>query len=143
MSVKIIDALSIVFLILGWWIALSVYPRLPEKVPVHFGVTGEADRWGGRWMIFLMPLIGVAIFALDYWVFEFVSPESPRPIPSEMRTPLHLLLLQLSVIFTYITWRMSEVAFGRARGLGGWFLPSTLIAILATCGWIWMLGRRY
>jgi hypothetical protein len=37
------------------------------------------------------------------------------------------------VIFTYITWRMSEVAFGRAKGLGGWFLPVTLIAVLATC----------
>jgi len=48
MSVNMIDALSIVVLILGWWIALSVYPRLPERVPVHFGLTGKADWWGGR-----------------------------------------------------------------------------------------------
>ena len=143
MSVNLIDALSVVVLILGWSLALSVYPRLPERVPVHFGLRGEADRWGGRWMIFMIPLVSSAIVALDYWIFEYVSPGSPRPIPTEMRTPLHLLLLELSVIFTYITWRMSEVAFGRARGLGGWFLPATLIAIFATCGWIWMLGRRH
>ncbi len=141
MSVSLIDALSIVVLILGWWVALGVYPRLPERVPVHFGFTGNADKWGARWMIFLMPLVGAAVFALDYWLFEYVSPRSPKPIPPEMRTPLHLLLLELSVIFTYITWRMSEVAFGRARGLGGWFLPAALIAVLATCGWMWVLGR--
>jgi uncharacterized membrane protein len=143
MSVNLIDALSAVVLILGWGLALSIYPRLPERVPVHFGLTGEADRWGGRWMIFMIPLISTAIVALDYWIFEYVSPGSPKPIPPEMRAPLHLLLLELSVIFTYITWRMSEVAFGRARGLGGWFLPVTLIAVFATCGWMWVLGRGH
>jgi len=126
---------------MGWWVAISVYSRLPEKVPVHFGLTGEADRWGGRWMIFMIPLISTVIFALDYWLFEYLSPVSPKPIPPQMRTPLHLLLLELSVIFTFITWRMSEVAFGRARGIGGWFLPATLAALLATCGWMWLLGR--
>jgi hypothetical protein len=143
MSVNLIDGLSVAVLILGWWIALSVYPRLPERIPVHFGVTGEADRGGGRWMIFALPLVGVVVIALNYWLFEYLSPGSPRPIPPVMRTPLHLLLLALSVIFTYITWRMSEVAFGRARGLGGWFLPVALIAVFGVCGWIWILGRGY
>jgi hypothetical protein len=143
MNVNLIDALSVVVLILGWWIALGVYPRLPERVPVHFGLKGEADRWGGRWMIFLIPLVSTAMIALNYWIFEYVSPGSPKPIPPEMRTPLRLLLLELSVIFTYITWRMSEVAFGRARGLGGWFLPAALIAVFATCGWMFVLGRGH
>jgi len=44
MSVNVIDSLSVVFLILGWRLALSVYPRLPEQVPVHFGLKDEADR---------------------------------------------------------------------------------------------------
>ncbi len=139
--IPLIDSLSAVVLILGWWVALSVYPRLPESIPVHFGVSGEANRWGGRWMIFLMPIVGAAVLALDYWIFEYLSPGSPKPIPPEVKTPLHLLLLELSVMFTYITWRTSEVAFGRARGLGVWFLPVTLIAIFATSGWMWALGR--
>jgi uncharacterized protein DUF1648 len=143
MNVNVIDALAVVVLILGWWIALSVYRRLPERVPVHFGLTGETDRWGGRWTIFLIPMVSTMVFALDYWIFEYASPRSPTPIPPEMRTPLHLLLLELSVIFAYITWRMSEVAFGRARGLGGWFLPVALIAVLATCGGMWVWGRGH
>lgn len=139
----LIDSLSIVVLLLGWWIALNVYPRLPERIPVHFGLTGEADRWGSRWMIFLMPAIGAMVLTLDYWIFEYLSPRGTKPIPAEVKTPLHLLLLQLSVIFTYITWRMSEVAFGRARGLGGWFLPVTLLVILGTCVWMWVLERGH
>ncbi len=141
--VILIDSLSIVILIMGWWIALNVYPRLPEQVPIHFGLTGDADRWGARWMIFLLPLLSTAIFGLDYWIFEYLSPGSPKPIPPEIKTPLHLLLLELSLIFTFITWRMSDVAFERARGLGGWFLPVTLLAVFATCGWMWVLGRGH
>jgi hypothetical protein len=87
--------------------------------------------------------ISTAILTLDYWIFEYAYPRSSKPIPPEIRTPLHMLLLELSVIFTYITWRMSDVAFGRARGLGGWFLPVTLIAIFATCGWMLVLGRGH
>ncbi|MBO0857265.1 MAG: DUF1648 domain-containing protein [Chloracidobacterium sp.] len=143
MSVMLIDALSAIVLILGWWIAFGVYPRLPERVPVHFGVRGEADRWGKRWMIFTLPLIGTVVIALNYWLFEYLSPGAPKPIPLGMRTPLHLMLLVLSVIFTYITWRMSEVAFGRARGLGAWFLLVSLVAVFSVCGWIWMLGRGH
>jgi hypothetical protein len=105
MSVNLIDALSVVVLILGWSLALSVYPRLPEMVPVHFGLRGEADRWGGRWMIFMIPLVSTAIVALEYWIFEYVSPGSPRPIPTEMRTPL--------------------------------------IAVFATCGWMFVFGRGH
>jgi immunity protein, SdpI family len=26
----------------------AAYPRLPERVPVHWGITGEPDRWGSR-----------------------------------------------------------------------------------------------
>jgi hypothetical protein len=137
----LIDSLAVIFLILGWWVALSAYPRLPERIPVHFGLSGEADAWGGRWMIFLMPVIGAAIFAFDYWLFNYANVRSARPLPPAAQPALHLLLLELILIFTYITWRMSEVAFGRARGLGVWFLPATLLAIFATCGWMWIAGR--
>jgi hypothetical protein len=135
------DSLTIIILALSWWIALSAYPNLPERIPTHFGFTGEADGWGARWTIFLMPLIGTLMFVLDYWLFNRVVVGDSRPIPPAVKTPLHLLLLELSVVFTFITWRTSEVAFGRARGLGPWFLPVTLFAVLGTCGWMWALGH--
>src|SRR5262245_3646722 len=105
--VVLIDSLHLAASITVHGVGLGFFPRLAEKVPVHFGLTGEADRWGARWMIFMIPLVSTVIFTLDYWLFEYISPGSPKPIPPQMRTPLHLLLLELSVIFTFITWRMS------------------------------------
>lgn len=138
-----IDSIAVVILILGWWIALSVYPRLPERIPTHFGFTGEADAWGRRWTIFLTPVICTVIFTLDFWLFNYVAIGGARPVPPPAKMPLHLLLLELNVVFTYITWRTSEVAFGRARGLGAWFLPVTLLVVFTTCGWMWALSRGH
>jgi len=141
--ILLIDSLAIIVLILGWWIAYGSYPRLPETIPVHFGLSGEADGWGRRWMIFLLPIISTMIFTIQYLVFNYGMVSASKPVPEAARVPLHLLLLEMAVIFTYVTWRMSEHSFGRARGLGVWFLPATLLAIFATCGWMALAGRGH
>lgn len=43
---------SIVFILIRW-------PHLPEQIPTHFNFAGEADGYGGRGLLFLMPAIGL------------------------------------------------------------------------------------
>ncbi|MDQ3009479.1 MAG: DUF1648 domain-containing protein [Acidobacteriota bacterium] len=139
--IVLIDSITLIFLVLGWWIAIASYPRLPESIPVHFGLTGEVDGWGGRWMIFLMPAIATLIFALDWFLFGRLS-GSPG-MPAALALPLHMLLLEMAVLFTFITWRMSEVAFGRAKGLGSWFLPVVILTTLGTSAWMIVAGKAH
>jgi len=139
--IVLLDSAALIVLILGWWVAFASYPRLPDSIPVHFGLTGEADRWGGRWMIFLTPAVATLIFTVDWFLFTRLS-GTPR-MPATMAPPLHLLLLELTALFTFITWRMSEVAFGRAKGLGAWFLPVTLLGIFGTVAWMIVAGKTH
>ena|SRR5690349_22164375 len=139
--IGLLDSVALIILVLGWWVAISSYPRLPDSIPVHFGVTGDADRWGGRWMIFLTPAIATTIFAVDWFIFTRLSGTSR--MPATMLLPLHLLLLELTLLFTYITWRMTEVAFGRAKGLGLWFLPVVLLAVFSTSAWMIVAGKTH
>jgi len=137
----LLDCLTIIFLALGWWSALASYPNLPETIPVHFGLSGEADGWGSRWMIFLMPVIATLIVAVDWFIFMRLegSPKMPAP----MKLPLHLMMLELTLLFSYITWRMSEVAFEPAKGLGIWFLPVVLLSIMGTSAWMIIAGNAH
>lgn len=139
--ILLIDTLAIVFLIIGWWVALGAYPRLPEKIPIHFGISGEPDGWGGRWMIFLMPVIATLIVAMNWFIFTRLK-GSPK-MPAAMELPLHLLVFEMTALFTYITWRMTEVAFERAKGLGVWFLPITLLGIMGTGAWMIVAGKTH
>lgn len=137
--IVLLDSLAIVGLLLSWWVAASSYPRLPASVPLHFNLQGEADNWGGRWTIFLLPAINTVIIVGEYWLFKYML--ATGRMPAGMELPIHVLWLELSVLFAFLTWRISQVAFGRARGLGLWFLPALLLVVLATCGWMIAAGR--
>jgi uncharacterized membrane protein len=46
-----------------------VYPRLPDRMPVHWGFDGEIDRYGSRVEgAFLLPVVMLAIWALMRWL---------------------------------------------------------------------------
>ena len=45
--------------------AAAVYGRLPERIPTHFGLSGEPDGWTARFPgAFLMPLIATGVYLL-------------------------------------------------------------------------------
>jgi hypothetical protein len=50
--------------------------------------------------------------------------------------------VELVWVFAWINWTMVSVAMGRSAGLGLWFLPVTLVAILGTTGfYLWRILR--
>lgn len=66
--------LWIVFLISAI-IGVIIFPQLPERIPVNFGVTGEANRFGSRWAIFMTPGINLLlIFFAD--VLRKIDPKA-------------------------------------------------------------------
>ena len=32
------------------------YPGLPDRIPIHFGIDGQPDGWGDKWMLLLLLL---------------------------------------------------------------------------------------
>ncbi|OQB14762.1 MAG: Immunity protein SdpI [Firmicutes bacterium ADurb.Bin193] len=47
--------------------AICIYNILPARIPTHWGASGQADGFGGKFMIFLMPVISLVLtFGLYY-----------------------------------------------------------------------------
>ena len=136
----LIDSLSLVALLVGWWIALSSYPRLPARIPVHFNLAGEADGWGGRAMIFLLPVLQAGLAVLFQYILQHAH-AGEKPLPAAAALPLRVLIFEMQLMFTWLTWRISENAFERARGLSVWFLPVVLLVLGATSAWLTLAGR--
>jgi hypothetical protein len=132
--------LAVVILALGWWVAISAWPQLPVRIPVHFNLTGDPDRWGPRWMIFIGPLAGSVICAVLAWLFN--RPDALARFPMAARVPLNCLLLIEAGLFAYLTWQMCRVAVGQARGLGVWFLPVLLGALTLVAVWLALTAHR-
>ena len=96
------------------------YPRLPERIPIHFGVTGEPDAWGPRETIWLLPLMGLASFTLLFGL-TFAAGRDALLVAA---VNLHMLAL-----FLVITRDQMQVALGiRSRlSSGVWILIGTMI----------------
>jgi len=56
----------------------AAYPRMPARVPVHWGISGEPDRWGTRFEgAVLLPLLMLAAWAL-LRLLPRVDPRAPN-----------------------------------------------------------------
>ncbi len=59
------DAPILVLLALDLVFGLVVFSRLPERVPVHWGLSGQPNGWGPAWMnAVLLPAVACGTYAL-------------------------------------------------------------------------------
>jgi uncharacterized membrane protein len=40
-----------------------LWSRLPDRVPTHFGFTGQPDAWGDKGVLLLLPFLGLMLYA--------------------------------------------------------------------------------
>lgn len=59
-----------------WAFALTVYPRLPQRLPTHWNLRGQVDGWMDKpWGALMMPLMATGVLAL-MWLLRRVDPRA-------------------------------------------------------------------
>jgi uncharacterized membrane protein len=132
---------AVVVALLGY--ALLVWPSLPARVPIHFGLSGPPDGWAPRGALAILP--GAALFtyvsitlAQRRGAYNFpvrVTPENAEQLRALARRLMTELKLVITGICGYLFWLCAAIARGRATGLPVWFAPAVvvvLVALLAT-----------
>jgi immunity protein, SdpI family len=52
----------------AWLFSIAVYSRLPDRVPVHWDLSGEPNRYGSRIEgAFLLPVLMIAMYLVMQW----------------------------------------------------------------------------
>ena len=53
----------------AWAISLAAFERLPDRIPTHWGMTGEVDGWSGRTVgAFGFPTLMLVMWGILYWL---------------------------------------------------------------------------
>jgi len=53
---------SVVLVVIQFAVGFYLYPSMPERVAIHWGLSGEADGYGSRFMgLFLIPFFSVLL----------------------------------------------------------------------------------
>jgi uncharacterized membrane protein len=80
--------------------ALALYPSLPEQLPIHWNVHGQADGWGHKsWAAFFGP----AMMGLMLALMTALPWLSPRPFSVDtFRTTFNHVMLLTQGLFAFI-----------------------------------------
>jgi uncharacterized membrane protein len=106
---RLFDLANLTLLFLTGAFVYGSYPRLPERIPMHFDMTGRPDRWGGRGgflVLFVMPLVMTGVF---YLLIRFIPRLGANP--RYMNIPHKEEFLKLPVEKRDIYWALLKEFF--------------------------------
>ncbi|UJL45374.1 DUF1648 domain-containing protein [Virgibacillus sp. NKC19-16] len=130
--------------------AIFMYSKLPDEVPIHFNAAGEADNWGGKGAIFMLPFISLPMFMLLFFLGRVphthnypvkVTEQNAPKLYRESRLMLSVINFEVVAIFSLITWEMAQSAQGNGA-MGIWMIVLVTVVPLATVGYFLLRMNR-
>lgn len=129
----ILEGLSFLALLVLIGLSIFYYGQLPEEIPNHFNFQGEANGYGHKGSIFLLPVIGFFIFILFSAVekyphtFNYTKKITEENAFGQYQLSLRLLRclrLIIHVGFAFMMWYQIRMALGHIEQM-----PSVLLLV--------------
>ena len=76
---KLYDLANLTLLLLTGVFVYGAYPRLPARIPMHFGIDGRPDRWGGRGELVVLAVLPLVMTAVFYILSRYVPRMGANP----------------------------------------------------------------
>jgi uncharacterized membrane protein len=122
-------------LLLAPFLALVIlWKDLPDRVPIHWNLQGQINRWASKASLFEMPLVSLVTISLLHFL--------PRIDPKLRRAPggngrmqhaLAVLRLALAAFFAAIFFMLVTASLGHPFPAGR-LMPSAVLLLLAVFG---------
>lgn len=142
----IMEAVCLILLI-GLTLYLSInWGNIPNKIPAHYDLAGNIDRWGKKAEILIVPIMSwflyLMITALEQVPMIWntgvqVTEENKRRVYRVLKYMIKSMKLLMVAAFSYLTFNSIS-----GKPLSGWF---TLISLGIIFGdlffWIWRLFK--
>lgn len=111
--------LSLVLILAQFLMGFYLYPTLPDKIAVHWGVSGEADGYGSKLIgLFMLPLVTLLLLPLMHLL--------PRIDPAKGIVKFQEVYDWF--IFGLVSFLSTIQALGILWNLGYWFDMTRIIA---------------
>lgn len=134
----IIDMLTYLGLAIMVGLTADYFQQLPDTIPVHFDGSGNADGYGGKGTIWVIPII-VALIAIGFSYLERIPHHfnysitvTPDNAEKQYRIGIRLLQYMKLIIawsFLYLQYRIIQAAVEGQHSIGNGFLVVFLALI--------------
>ena len=127
----VFEILAVLGLLSLLGLSIFYYGQLPDQIPSHFGSDGRPDSYGSKSSLWLLPILGTAIFGLMTFInrrpdwFNYPVKITPENAPTQyiMATRLiRVLKASVTILFAYLVCGIICVSKGIQEGLSTWLL---------------------
>lgn len=146
----IAEVVALIGLVLPIIYMAAIWSTIPDIVPTHFGLSGQANAWGGKES--LLGLVGISIFI---YILLTVISKFPHTYGLSWSTEqnvvvqykigrlmVQMLKAEVVWIFAYINWISIKGAFVKGMVVGNAFLIISFLIVFGTIGvCIWRASR--
>ncbi len=122
-------------------IIVQFWAVLPDRIPVHFGFSGQPDAWGDKFMIWLLPAVAAFIFAVLTAVSRYphtfnysvrITEENARRQYLLARSLLVWLKTEICWLFAFVVRQQIIVALGSTQRFSMEFVLGMIVLIFGT-----------
>jgi len=141
---NILDIVGLLGILVMIGLAGYYYNALPDEIPRHYNFKGEPDAWGNKSSIWTMPMIGILLFVLLFFInkipHQFNYPMKITMDNAEMEyrratRMVRYINLGIALLFLYITWKTIQTALGNSEGLGSSLIIIIFLAVAGLLGY--------
>tara|TARA_X000001036_G_scaffold62735_3_gene53087 strand:+ start:3886 stop:4383 length:498 start_codon:yes stop_codon:yes gene_type:complete len=141
---RVLEAIAIGALVYGIVVVLQAWSTLPTTIPTHFDAAGNADGFGNKGMIWLLPAISAVMVPSMLFLRRFPWLSN---VPIEITVDnaayqyaltvrlLSLLSCTVSLLFTVLVYDTISIAGGGNSLLGWAFMPVFIGGVMAPILW--------
>ena len=125
--------ISLIICINTFYISWMHYEKLPDRIPTHFNIKGEADKWSkkGIFSAYLMPIICIFILVGFICILVFIHGETGY-MPDTFS--FALWLLSFSMIFIMYRTQAGIIQYALEEANNIWpFMKLGLSLLLVAC----------
>lgn len=148
-----LEVLNIVVIVGALVYLLIRWRDLPSTIPIHFKGSGEADGWGSRSTLLLLPLIAIAPYVLITIISRFPHTFNfPVAVTEQNASELYRLTVQM------LSWLKFEMVLlfsslgiimirsaetGHAGGIGIFTIIGAVVILGTVFGYVLHIVRRF
>jgi uncharacterized membrane protein len=130
-------------ILLAILIIVHFWAVLPDRIPIHFGFSGQPDAWGDKMMIWLLPTVAAILFVVLAAVSRYphtfnypvrITDENARRQYLLARGFLVGLKAEICWLFAFVVRQQILVALGNAQSFSMEFVLGTIVLIFGTVG---------
>jgi len=129
----------------------AAWSSLPAQIPVHFNLSGQADRWGDRRNLFwefatISGLyIGLSVLQRFPHIYNYPFELTPHNVHRQYLVARQLLAFVKAEVICFlalIEWHTVRVAGAQSPSPGAWFLLAMPICIFCTIAWYFVAASK-